>query len=133
MFFWIVRGQLQSLVGSPGVDLDASLIIYLEPDSAQSGALVDGTFVSNWKNLAAPPADAFHSFVAFGSLPPIFVRKSDGVPWIAHELTRGHMLRMSMASDFDDYLTILEAFTIHVAFYTIFRGPNAVLFEIEGK
>ena len=128
----MVQGQLQTLVGSPGVDLDASLIIYLEPDSAQSGALVDGTSVSNWKNLAAPPADVFHSFVVFGTFPPIFVRKSDGVPWIAHEFSRGHSFRMSMAGDFDDYLTILDAFTLHMAIYTIFRATNAVLFEIEG-
>ena len=133
IFFQIVQGQLQSLAGSPGTNLDASLIIYLEPDSAQSGALVDGAFVSNWKNLAAPSADLFHSFIALGSLPPIFVRKSDGVPWIAHELTRGHLLRMSMAGDFDDYLTILDAFTLHVSFYTVFRATNTVLFEIEGE
>ena len=132
MFLRIVQGQLQSLVNSPGADLDTSLIIHLEPDSAQSGALVDGAFVSNWKNLAAPPADVFHSFVAFGTFPPIFVRKSDGVPWIAQEFTRGHSFRMSMAGDFDDYLTTLDAFTFHMALYTIVRDTNAVLFEIEG-
>ena len=127
LFFQVVQGQLQSLVGSPGVDLDASLIIYLEPDSAQSGTLADGASVSSWKNLAAPPADVFHSFVAFVTFPPIFVRKSDGVPWIAQELARGHSLRMSMAGDFDDYLTILDAFTLHMALYTIIRATNAVL------
>ena len=132
LFFQIAKGQLQSLVGSPNVDLDASLIIYLEPDSAQSGALVDGVSVSSWKNLAAPPADAFHSFAALGILPPIFVRKIDGVPWIAQEFARGHSLRMSMAGDFDDYLTILNAFTLHMALYTIIRDNNAILFEIEG-
>ena len=133
LFFQVVvHGQLQSLVGSPGVDLDASLIIYLEPDSAQSGALVDGTFVSSWKNLAAPSADVFHSFLAFGVFPPIFVRKSDGVPWIANEFARGHSFRMSMGGDFDDYLTILDAFTLHMVLYTIVRATNAVLFEIEG-
>ena len=129
--FQLAQGQLQTIVGPnlPGNNLDASLIIYLEPDSALS---VDGALIWSWKNLAAPPSDTFHSFAGIGTSPPIFVRKGEGVPWIALELARGNAFGITMAGDFDDYLTFLDDFTLHMAFYTVICTPNETLFEIEG-
>ena len=129
--FQLAQGQLQALVGpnSPGSNLDASLIIYLEPDSALSA---DGALILSWKNLAAPPSDTFHSFAGLGTSPPTFVRKAEGVPWIALELARGNAFGITMAGDFDDYLTFLDDFTLHMAFYTVLCTPNETLFEIEG-
>ena len=129
--FQLAQGQLQALVGpnSPGSNLDASLIIYLEPDSALSA---DGALILSWKNLAAPPTDTFHSFVGLGTSPPIFVRKGEGVPWIALELARGNAFGITMAGDFDDYLTFLDDFTLNMVFYTVLSTTNEILFEIEG-
>ena len=130
ILFGLAQGQLQALVGDPSADvnLDASLSIHLEPDFALSA---DGALISNWKNLAAPTADAFHSFEGSGTSLPTFIKKSDGAPWIALEVARNQSFRMSMAGDFDDYLTFSE-FTLHISLYTIFRAFNATLFEIEG-
>ena len=131
VLFQLAQAQLQALVGptSPGNNLDVSLIIHLEPDSALSA---DGALISSWKNLAAPPSDTFHSFVGFGTSPPTFVRKGEGVPWIALELARGNAFGITMAGNFDDYLTILNDFTLHMALYTVLCTPNEILFEIEG-
>ena len=93
-----------------------SLIIHLEPDSALSA---DGAPISSWKNLAAPSFDTFHSFTGLGISPPLFVRKGEGVPWIALELARGNALGITMAGAFDDYLTVLNDFTLHMALYTV--------------
>ena len=130
-FFQLVLGQLQTLVGpsSPGNNLDASLIIYLEPDSS---LIADGALILSWKNLAAPPSDTFHSFAGLGTSPPVFVRKGEGVPWIASELARGNAFGINMAGDFDDYLTFLDYFTLNMAFYTVLSTTNEILFEIEG-
>ena len=131
ILFRLAQGQLQALAGptSSGNNLDASLIIYLEPDSALSA---DGALIVSWKNLAAAPSDTFHSFAGLGTSPPTFVRKGEGVPWIALELARGNALGITLAGEFDDYLTFLNDFTLHMALYTVVCAPNEILFEIEG-
>ena len=131
VLFQLAQGQLQALVGPalPGNNLDVSLIIHLEPDSALS---TDGALFRSWKNLAAPLSDTFHSFAGSGTSPPNFVRKGEGVPWIALELARGNAFGITMAGDFDDYLTVLSDFTLHMALYTVVCAPNEILFEIEG-
>ena len=131
VLFQLAQGQLQALIGptSPGNNLDVSLIIHLEPDSALSA---DGDFILSWKNLAASPSDTFHSFAGFGTSPPTFVRKGEGVPWIALEVARGNAYGITMVDDFDDYLTFINDFTLHMALYTVICAPNEILFEIEG-